>query len=501
MPEMFGPAPTVLLRLKEQAKLTSLRVRMSTAEEPRDFVVLELESEGKPAGRWRLSLGDLSLPPPPNEPTGIFRRLLGPSNVRRWMALRGIFDKPRLAPAANLAALPEGLITPLKAFLDSYLDGPDRLLWFELGDPEGELWVLPWEPLLQKPLGVRVLRLPQNLVKPIVSTAALEIVVCCSAASARDGLSTLEVVRILGDISASVPPKSRIHVFADNRYRSELRGLPLNPESAETKVVLHEPEEAFAVSSVPGIGTEAELPTDVRRAEHPWTHWMRHALGGIAVDATHFVCSARSLGERSYLVVAMTPLGSADVPGFESVRFVGSDEVQGLLARLGAASVFFTTPGDEASLIALRHMVERLIRRRPGPLVLHDPVRDVNRRGLKETYAFLYGGDGRPLPGGDAITLYCHPWKTGGSQKIVASPTGKRYAQRVVREALNAPATPDWVAMTQRFIEVETSHCLQDSARTPSEAAAKKGTEDALRFISQALTRSLPGSKPPGAEE
>jgi hypothetical protein len=481
----------VLIAVKKHAKLTTLKVRASLASEADAEIVFELEHGGEPAARWHLSAEELSLPSTRDQVLAFFNK--------QWFTPSSDALGSLLSWAAQIArpswnpAIPDRVLVPLKTYLSSYFEDPVPTLWLELGEPAGYLWMLPWERLLQKSLSVRVLRLPYLATKPLVTRKAVEAVLCCTATPrSKEKLPADRVVRIIRSVGDSIPRVNRVHVFADSAYRDELiRAIDGMEASRKERIVVH--------------GESSRPPDSERSKEHPWTHWLRHALENTAVDVVHFVFPVSLSGEGSSLTVAQNPFGSPDGP----VRAVSPRDVAEFLTRFGPAAAFFTASPGFLDSIASRHMIDQVAHLRPGPLVLHESDLDQDDRGLMQCYGFLFADGEAPLPATDAVAMICHPWQGVETSLLESSiPAAFQTAREAVREVMDdGSPTPSWVAITQRYLETETSNCLEAEAglrgevgaaqtaeaptRSRLDEAALKGAKEAIQFVSEALAQNV----------
>jgi hypothetical protein len=467
-------------------------------DRPADTLLFQLGCGNVEVAEWRVKEREIGLSQPLQDvPSLSSRSFPGSDRFASWTRrlLSGIVTEFNLDRVIDLVSpklsLPESILRSMRSAL-SPRDGETPLLWLNIGRPAGYLHLLPWERMLRSPLGVRLLRLPYRNVKPKVASSAPQIALCCSALARRDALKPTALEEIVTGIAGVLPTEARIHLFVDELYRADLDRLALKPAAAAlgSRLVLH---------PAPGWLPEAADRGD-EKANHPWMSWIQEELAGQGVDLVHFVASAHwSAG--SHLEIARIPMRLGE-PDDKSVpiRYLSAQDIHSFLNQLGAWSCIFTSPGQSASLLGMRELMDQLAQLRPGAIVLHDVAADSGCQALVGSYRFLYGGAEALPPESDAVSLLCHPWQAGfGRDKLGEVNLGiVGEAIEALHRLAEAPGeTPRWVTSCQRYLETEMSKLSAGTPRSALEQGVEKGAREALRLFAEGLLqlsqRATPG--------
>ena len=219
----------------------------------------------------------------------------------------GNTGRPPQRPTPSFS-LPERLLSLLpSALADSHADEP---LWLHLVKPYGHLGTLPWERLLTEATGHPVLRLPDFLEKPREDSAALQVAIVCDLRLEDEAeAAAFQAVQAawLGVADRAV----KVHVFASHHARGAARRHIIDEQFH-----LHEPK---------------DLPPNDDRLEHPWLHWLNHAVGGSALDAVHLLCRADVAHGRSSIALSRPYQRERNEP----VTYVSASDVSGALLQAG----------------------------------------------------------------------------------------------------------------------------------------------------------------------
>jgi hypothetical protein len=299
-------------------------------------------------------------------------------------------------------------------------------VWLHLVKPYGYLGLIPWERLLQSHLGVPMLRLPDFLKRPARDTAtSLDVVLCSSLPRAKASFPMVEYVertaRLILDV---VPRRTRLHVFIDHEWYSNLRDRLEAGGLLGEQLQIHDPSQAPDYT-IPERSTNIQdRPT---RVQNPWLLWMRDVLGGRSVDAVHFICHGFMAGDVGALAFSESPVRNEDT---RMARFVGPQELLTFFTHIGAWSATFSSPEHNYSEMGLRALADRLAQMRPGPLMHHEIKADASLAALTHAYNFLYGPLHQPPPASPALFTYCHPARVAEAAGHAATASDPADAER-----------------------------------------------------------------------
>ena len=389
--------------------------------------------------------------------------------------------------------IPDWVVQKLNEELAGYMD-EGVPLWIQLTNTSGFLPVVPWERLLQSRLHLPILRLPYYTLKPFTDAGSLDVVICSSSPEAKDEIPIVHLVKqITDELFASVNrPMIRAHVFADgDSYAGLQEALKDRLTTADGNgVILYDPKKAPDFDP----GTHQTSDTGARSTtDSPWLAWIAESLAGRSVDALHFICHGYLSSDQGALAFAQSPTRNEDR---SIARFVGAQQLAAFSTQLGAWLIGFTSPPLNFSLLGLRLLADQIARLRPGPVLIQQDRPDIVPGLHGETYGFLCNPDADTPPASDGLLLYCHPWKikqvADEADEGIQADWLNQYtlAKAEIIEVLQTDQnTPNWVAASQRYLENCTAEILNESQDWHAASATRQGEEEALRILSDVLTR------------
>lgn len=367
----------------------------------------------------------------------------------------------------------------------------DRPVWLRLGVPTSHLAAVPWEHLLQRRLGVALLRLPEVGLAATPPEGRLEVVLCASApqecAPYDVRSSVLRVVEQLRDIRAG---HTRVQVFIDDkRVRAFLR-------RHEPDLVVHAPPRTLH-------GREGRRGPDL--VENGWLRWMAGAIGDDAcIDIVHFICPGQltsSVGslklDRSFFPAP--PLAWSLVHASELVAF---------LTTLGAAGVGFTIPCSQAWPAGIRVLAHGVMKDLTGPVLVDAPYHDRSgAQTLRQAYTMLFGDGGGSAPRSPGLAIYAHPLHAARAvdrgERSDRTRVFEERTEAVVAEltlapivhgyasAHGVPEPPRWLGANQRVLERIAGEIVDPSADSALPRSSTQGVEDGLEFLTGVLERDI----------
>jgi len=378
---------------------------------------------------------------------------------------------------------------------------PDEALWLQFAFPIGNLPLVPWERLLQPVLYDKpFLRLPYFATQPVATLDVLDIALCVSAPQAEGVVPLGEMLdQYIPVLQTAASRPTRLHLFVDSTEYLFLE----HAIGGRPNVVLYPPETAGPFAKDQEFTRTAD---QAGQLQNPWLRWMAASLQRHTIDVVHFLVHGHLSRDQSWLLLAESPL--RNLPD-SWVGFVGPQEIAALATTLGAWAVGFTAPPRNYSPMGLRLLADQTARARPGPVFLHDaddsnypnqPVRTFEPRfradDLRQTYKFLFGMDAptNQPPATPAVSLYCHPAKTGQTSEL-SEKTAAQVEQFYLIKGGSRPSVkvsekaPAWVASGQRYLEQSVAQYLEPEAVSSRQMASQQGAEEALRFLSDVLER------------
>ncbi|MET0899680.1 MAG: hypothetical protein ABWY45_17365 [Mycobacterium sp.] len=379
--------------------------------------------------------------------------------------------------------IPDGILARLVTAIAGLGPSPAsaaNVLWLEFPSPRGFLYIVPWERLLA-PLGRRILRVPNHMIRPHTPQRVLEVAICTSAPMAKERFNPVEALQpIIEQYKQASPHRVAIHVFTDSEsYRSVAQHI-----SDHGNVVVHNPADAAG-----GSLNRSSAVNQEARTSNPWLIWIRDALKGRALDFVHFVGHGFMSGDQGALAVALSPTAHAD-RGLS--QLIGSAELNVFLGQVGAWGLVLSGPYRNYSDVGLRELADSIVQNRPGLAITHDQGRDGDStqlgRILQRVLNPSFASD-EALP---AITCWVHPTyvdypgtyceelhlDSDGSSTFIAART---------RHALADEGTAGWVASATRVLETHQMRWLPDSADEATDNAAVT----ALRNVADLVERHV----------
>lgn len=408
------------------------------------------------------------------------------------------FDATDLAPRpVQTSSTPGDLSVPREALEQLHAGTEDLrhrngVLWLLFTYPYGNLAGVPWERILAS-LDLPILRVPNFAVPPVASETTLNMVLCAGGAGS-DGRERKATTLALRNVLEGLDRPLVLHVF----------GAPDDVDAVEA--------EAAVVSRRHRVDLRVHRPegTDAAPARlagkgvaHPWLQWIENDLRGATVDALHFVCGGLVSADQG-LLAPSSPSEDAH-PAWASP--IGAAELSAFMTRIGAWALHLASPTPDGSSDGLRMLGDQISQTRPGAVVVED-VFD-GGRGTTSLYEFLYVG-GRPVPA-PGISAYCHPALLDGSpawRDLADAETTVSAVEELTLGAVlqSEEAAPAWLTSSQRSLEQWAAQLVQpddplpsrypagetatgdDPASAPPETeAARRGAEDAIKFVRELI--------------
>jgi hypothetical protein len=472
--------------------LQSFATRLSPT---RQTIVLELVIDNAMRAEWTLTAVDLGLMIDPEESLEIQAQVRPYATPIAALASAiethaiSMFGRGAVDLLKRLSTLPPALpprvIDDLHAALDSTLD----VLWVQFGNPAGYLPQLPWERMLMPVTAAPVLRLPYHMVDPVSTHTSLDVLLTCSGVGASKlSVDPARVVECARRIVGAVPADRRcmVHVFADAAYYGPLAVL-LGGAAGTPDGVIEPPDGRGIVLYPRSLRDESASTVRVANPhEHPWAQWITLWLNGRAIDVQHVVADALMIRGEAYLAIAASPL--ADATDLSSaIRYINAADLRDFTFQVGGWATVASSTVEEVRRTE-RVLLDVLARLKPGVYAVHEVDADRQLAELGHLYE-LFVADSPTLPHRDAtVALSIHPGRIRAGawalrpEATIASALAA--AQQTTRKIMDAnPTTPDWVAASQRYLETAASASMDATApNSPADAAARRGTDNALRF-------------------
>ncbi|WP_194288659.1 hypothetical protein [Ornithinicoccus halotolerans] len=464
--------------LIRQWRLAVLRVQLDlSAHEPVIRVTLVDMPDGTPARRWerRYATTDFGIP------------------------RRG--DPDRLV-------LPPDLVTDVGTVFREELP-EETALWLRLVPPYGYLGGAPWEEDLVPVLGRPVLRVPDRLPVAIDFGSAWTAAIAVNADPTTDWAGPY-LYSLLGRLRERVDGELSVHVFADAATTARLQQL-CAPEASAGASASPPP-----LAVTPGSWWHLHDPRGARRraTPTPWSDWVRSGLSGCAVRSLHVVTDATLDGDEPMLLVAQDPEDPTENPNLVPV-----DAVLRLTDSIGAATLSFGSPPDNASDLATRMLADEVGRVRSGPTLYSCLEEDPEGWALAGAHAYLADPQGdEALPWDRSLFCYVQPehvrhsllqgWPEA-SPPLTPLPDGELLPTMPTGPALPpdtvtwpgasrlhpAPEAPAWVAASHRYLDdrwstvARTARAVAADDRTDLRDAYDQGATAALRELRDVIDR------------
>lgn len=363
-------------------------------------------------------------------------------------------------------------------------------LWLHFVRPHGSLGAVPWERDLQPRVGMPLLRLPDVLPDPDRSGSTFDVALVATSVHS-EGLSAgaRTAPDVARAIAEGVGPRLRLHVFVESEayapVEEALAGL------AAREVTVH--RAGPVPPETPRTRTTPVPPASAPAVDNAWLRWVRRAMGGLTLDAVHFVLQGFSLGYDGALLTPSSPAWSdRGLP-----RTLQAGELLGFLNQVGALSATFTRPTDNHSDHGLRQLVDELSLLRAGPVVLHDPRLDPELMDLREAYRFLSAPGQARAPATPSLVMCVQPHRVLRELDDVEMPPGDLALRSspAVKEQFERDRTPMWLSAAERYIEQWESDLIKfrrssaERSPTPVEVSYYAGVETALHKIRDVVNR------------
>jgi hypothetical protein len=389
--------------------------------------------------------------------------------------------------------VPGDLVPELQRMIEG-----DRTLWLEFPRSCGHLPLVPWEALLSPALERPVLRLPYFALLPRAAGRSLEVAVVVSAPRAKARFDSKAMLDALVEgLRGATDVPARVHAFAD----ADEHGRLVDAYGAD--VTVHDPQRAEQFD-LPRAKREISTVAEVR---NPWLLWVLQELGHRAIDAVHFVCHGYYAQEHGAIALASSPLVNTDR---NYSRLVGAAELNAFLTAAGAWSVGFTGPPSNFAPIGLRKLADSLAQTRPLHVLSHEGSDPAAVGEVGAAYALMLARRSRRAPALRQSALWVHPqvvseerYEVGGSPEDAwLDDAGQTLLLGTETEkALDAEATPSWVAASTRAIEQvhgELLGRLGETRSPPLEAVSSDEVERALNVAAELLERHVRAAESDG---
>jgi hypothetical protein len=390
----------------------------------------------------------------------------------------------------SFRSIPKSIIQDIQREIDKAIDKPTSL-WLEFASPSGNLPLLPWERMLQSSLNVSLLRLSYFELQPISSPSALNIVLCASIPTTSSKLVAKRLDTFIQQILASLEEDVIIHVFTNEElYLTLQETFPERLVSTNRGVKLYNPKEA----PFPGETGQSYSDHPASKLESSWLHWIKTALFKRSADVVHFLCHGHLSMDGGAMAVSESPLFSKER---QRVKYINFQQLTTFLTEIGAWSVGFSSALSNSLNSGLRLLADEVSRLRPGPVFLHDTTQDRGSEILGEIYRFLYSEKPQAPPASPAVSIYSHPNRldrnrseinNGKSLDILQQYTlAKGGTHQILQSKEN---TPVWIASSQRYLEQLAEESVHKASELNSSSPSYRGTEEALRMISNLIEKS-----------
>jgi hypothetical protein len=362
---------------------------------------------------------------------------------------------------------------------------PNNALWLEFPSPRGFLYIMPWERLLA-PLGRRLFRLPNHLIRPQAPRRTLEVAFCASSPMAKIGFDTAELVdELVRQYRTASAREVKAHIFTDQDSFEQVAGR--FSEHGDHAVV-HDPSTAAHYSPpAPSVHvrTSAQL-------SNPWLLWIRDAMQSKPLDFVHFVSHGYMSGDQGAIAMAMSPTINTD-EGLS--RFIGSVELSTFLSQVGAWGLALTGPNQNYSEVGLRELADAIAMIRPGVTITHDRGNDSDCRQLGLVLRSVLDPQPGPADIWSAVTCWVHPKFVDYPDEYrddlhVNADGSSAFIPDATKQALAGEGTEAWVASATRVLETQQVRWLPDSMDEPIDEAAVTALRNVADLVDRHVKRS-----------
>jgi hypothetical protein len=374
---------------------------------------------------------------------------------------------------------------------------PGRALWLEFPPPSGQLRLLPWEALLGELVAVPVLRLPYFGLLPRGAGRSTDVAVVASSPRAKEGFDCVAAIEALVPRLVATQRATHVHVFADLDAYAALRERFAGAE--HDSVTVHDPQGAMQFA----VPRRARTVTTTAGIRNPWLLWIREELRGRALDGLQFICHGYYADGRGALALASSPLVNSDE---HYSRFVGAAELCAFLSATGAWSLALVGPPANFAPVGLLELADSVAQTRPLHVLRHEAAFEADVNGLAEGLDLVFANTPRPAPVLPTTALWVHPQLVAGTHEVAVpgadellDATGRTaLLGSATEEALDADATPAWIAAGTRALEQVHGEFLGSLGRGPGGSPAEPPStdvEDALRTAADLLDRHVRAAK------
>jgi len=441
--------------------LTLLRIKLDWPEqEEREFVVFELSVRGDSKVTISVASADIGIP----EKT---------DDIRYFT-----HGEPNFS-------LPPEVIDRI-----AVSSSESEPLWLELNPTSSRLALVPWERLLQPYVHSPILRVPVfQFGGTLTKWDSLDIVLCTSSPAAKEQIPVEYLLGLIKAIERGRSKPTNLHVFTDS---DNFQALNKSVQyEGMNWVRLYNPEGAanYAPSEF-----SPTIIDDPQSLNNPWLNWISDAIGDLTVDLVHFACHGFFSMEQGSIAVAESPLQNQDS---EWARFIGVQQLNNFLNRVGAETVFFSSPPFNYSISGLRLLADQVARLRRGAVLLYDkagfaPFEDLE--DISHMYHILYCDLHHDLSPFPSLTFYCSPslldglsFKENRRASLVAEDIP---ALRAIAEILSTSSKVGntWLASSYRWLE-ETASALNEQPISARQSQTQEGIRNAVTFLSDVTQR------------
>lgn len=264
-------------------------------------------------------------------------------------------------------------------------DSSGKCLFLDFTAPSGGLPLLPWEDFIDSSLSSPVFRLPANrLPQVMLRKGPVTVAFCASLPFAKAEFDADDLILRGVQAVLNANPGNHCHIFRDlsaeegSSFQRRLAAL-----GDSRCFTVHDPGAAAKYGIAPRTNGAPEVST---AAASPWLSWMEDALAGSRVEMLHFICHGYFASGSGNVAFAPSPLHNEDRSW---ARFVGSDELAGLLGRLKIPSLGLTSPAHNHSPLGLRALAIEVARKFQGSVMLYDAALDRSGESLREAMRLL----------------------------------------------------------------------------------------------------------------
>ncbi len=414
---------------------------------------------------------------------------------------------------------------------------PKFPLWLQISQDSAEAALMRWEGAIHRLTDRGTLRIPNFLKNPFLPGPVKKIAICASEPRAKGNWNLpKEIQKLLQALKSALSigySRTEITLFLPREKQFSEGALNSYLETLATLFEGHDFTLNLATvadaSLEPSPQTRAiSRSTDVT---NPWLLWIMNHYGPTGVAAVHFICPGYTSNNQGALALAESPTQNIDA---NWARFVGQDELMSFYDAVGASIIGFTALGSDRWTEGIHRLAYALSWLRPGAVYTIDPLE--TDKGLPALLRGIHSEFGLDLGAPSTTSAYAYPAMleapTGYAEPTSGADTDFFAPHPEVEEVLGFRARsrpPDlydpedtlgntghyWESLSngeldfagvplpdgaldsalerqaqlQRFIAAERARGSSVKARSPLEQARDKGTQAALDFIEEIMTR------------